>query len=95
MKHNELNADRYISVGNGNICSSSDSACNLHSPKPTGQKMSRKLFPVVVVVAAAIAGCSPSPSTVFTISDRAGLGAFLAFEIVTLALNEFSTGKLM
>ena len=82
MKHNEFNADRYISVGNVVVCSSSDSACDLHCPKPKGRQMSRKLFPVVVVVAAAIAGCSPSPSTVFTIPDRAGLGAFLAFEVV-------------
>ena len=43
--------------------------------------MSRKLFPVVVVVAAAIAGCAPT-GPVFTIPDRAGLGAFLAFEVV-------------
>ena len=81
MKHNELNADRHLSLGNGNICSSSDSAGNIHCSKSTGQKMSKKLFPVVVVVAATIAGCAPT-GPVFTISDRAGLGSFLAFEVV-------------
>ena len=81
MKQNEFNADRHIFVGHVDIRSSSDSACNLHCPKPKGRQMSRKLFPVVVVVAAAIAGCAPT-GPVFTIPDRAGLGAFLAFEVV-------------
>ena len=81
MKHNEFNADRYISVGNVVVRSSSDSACDLHCPKSKGRQMSRKLFPVVVVVAATIAGCAPT-GPVFTIPDRAGLGAFLAFEVV-------------
>lgn len=81
MKHNEFNADRHISVGHVHIRSSSDSACDLHCPKPKGRQMSKKLFPVVVVVAATIAGCAPT-GPVFSIQDRAGLGAFLAFEVV-------------
>ena len=79
MKSNELNADRHLSLGLGNICSSSDSACDIHSPKRAGQKM-KYLVPVVAVLLLT-AGCSPT-GPVFTISDRAGLGAFLAFEIV-------------
>ena len=81
MNNNELNANGHISVGHVDICSSSDSACDIHCPKPKGRQMSRKLFPVVVVVAATIAGCAPT-GPVFTVTDRAGLGAFLAFEVV-------------
>jgi hypothetical protein len=40
----------------------------------------KKLFLVVMIVAATT-GCSPT-GPVFTVADRAGLGAFLAFEIV-------------
>ena len=81
MKQSELNANRHIFVGHVDIRSSSDSACDLHCPKPKGRLMSKKLFPVVVVVAATIAGCAPT-GPVFTPTDRAGLGAFLAFEVV-------------
>ena len=82
METNEHRTLRHLPLGNSDICSSSDSACDLYFSKRKGRQMSRKLFPVVVVVAATIAGCSPSPATVFSIPDRAGLGAFLAFEIV-------------
>ena len=75
MKNNELNADRHLSLGLGNICSSSDSACDIHSPKRAGQKM-KYLVPVVAVLLLT-AGCSPT-GPVFTISDRAGLGAFFS-----------------
>ena len=40
----------------------------------------KKLFLVVMIVAATT-GCAPT-GPVFTVTDRAGLGAFLAFEIV-------------
>lgn len=45
----------------------------------------KKLFLVVMIVAATT-GCSPT-GPVFTVADRAGLGAFLAFEIVGNAGN--------
>ena len=79
MKNDELNADRYLSLGNVDICSSSDSAGNLYRPKSKGRQM-KYLVPVVAVLLLT-AGCSPT-SPVFTVADRAGLGAFLAFEIV-------------
>ncbi len=41
----------------------------------------------VVLLVACTTGCTPSPATVFTIPDRCGLGAFLAFEIVGNAGN--------
>ena len=50
-----------------------------------GQRM-KNLIAVVLLVACTT-GCTPSPATVFSIPDRAGLGAFLAFEIVGNAGN--------
>lgn len=79
MKHDESNNNR-INALDIFLC-----GCNriyrCIVPFTGGQEM-KKLFPALVVVAAIVAGCSPSPATVFTIPDRAGLGAFLAFEVV-------------
>ena len=41
----------------------------------------KNLIAVACLVAFAT-GCTPSPATVFSIQDRCGLGAFLAFEVV-------------
>ena len=79
MKNNELNALRYFPLGNINICSNSDSAGNLYLPKRKRRQM-KYLVPVVVVLLLT-AGCTPT-GPVFSVQDRAGLGAFLAFEIV-------------
>lgn len=79
MKNNELNALRYFPLGNINICSNSNSAGNLYLPKRKRRQM-KYLVPVVVVLLLT-AGCTPT-GPVFSVQDRAGLGAFLAFEIV-------------
>ena len=79
MKNNELNALRYFPLGNINICSNSDSAGNLYLPKRKRRQM-KYLVPVVAVLLLT-AGCTPT-GPVFSVQDRAGLGAFLAFEIV-------------
>ena len=47
----------------------------------------KNLIAVAILVAFFATGCTPNPATVFSIQDRAGLGAFLAFEIVGNAGN--------
>lgn len=79
MEINERSALRHIPLGISDIFSSSNSAGNIHFPKRKGRPM-KYLVPVVAVLLLA-AGCSPT-GPVFSVQDRAGLGAFLAFEIV-------------
>ena len=78
----EPNNNIKTTLGVRYLCSCSDhSRC---VPVYGGQRM-KKLFLVVMIVAATT-GCSPT-GPVFTVADRAGLGAFLAFEIVGNAGN--------
>jgi hypothetical protein len=74
---NEFNADTNTALGVRYLRCSSD-----HSrfvPVYGGQRM-KNLIPVVAVLLLTT-GCAPT-GPVFSIPDRAGLGAFLAFEVV-------------
>lgn len=78
----ELNTNRSIALGvcNRNRGRNDHSAMALNG----GQRM-KNLIAVVLLVACTT-GCSPT-GPVFTIPDRAGLGSFLAFEVVGNAGN--------